>query len=1798
MSLSFDIFAESVDSDFKPDQQSTILDDSSHSISSQILTAMQQKFDSKFYEKTIDMMDAKAKGNLSEFLAQSRSSNSDSELPFDKQDDVYAVIIVLNNFPESDKINDFMIKQQSSDSVSSYESMGVNEKQHAQQTELKQHVRQLIENKSNENKDNLIYKLINNHGVTKYNRAETLSFVTALVPIEHIPKLAEYDYVYKIGDGEKILKPQFSTLDEAKDLIGVFEPNVTGFDGTGIVVAIVDTGIDVSHPALPLGTKVIDRAICIDVSECDPDQFFIHSPIDHGTSIASIVSGFEVPGFLGNSGVAPDSSLIDLMTGDGTVVLLGDYVNALDYAITNNANILQTSLVTPSCSIFDVAQVIEDEAVEIGLHVIAAAGNTSFDPPTNIETFGCSYNGISVGAVNSDGTIWDDRSTGGSTSARGPTFDGRLKPDLVAYGKDILAAKDGIYVARTGTSFAAPMVSGASALILERASLDPGVFSPEELKSVLLAGSQWKGPVPMNAGLYESNGSVDDDLNKFGHGILDVSKSIQIMDDGNVLKDVIFEGQTKNWTLQANEGETVKIVMTWLHHPFGLVQEDPAPSSIQISNLDFEIKQIDGTLVASSNSVSQNVEFVVFEAPATSTYSLTITAPFVHPFNVIMEDFAIASSHTILAETPPDLPTVNAGNSIGADEGSIISKSGSAHTNPVGGAITQWSWSQEPSVLDCPIPNNLVTFIGSQNVQNPQIQLPFIPDGTVESCKALMKLTVEDEFGLQNSDTVLVTIFNVDGLEPTVVSNPSLGEDSEFGASVSILFNNALTTNLIGTPQAQFDVFSNALLASSVSSTEEISSFSHPLIFTGINNVNHPNIDKNNNSYYTPLDDLIFFYDDVEDTASLFDMKLQENILSVSADSQELFHYAGSNSEVLPPVLIKNVNVATLGSNVQLKNNSEFMWNLYDYEQFVNSDNVNNMSSLLVVEKQSSSSVTPQQQDVPKSNPSNGKYKTIQNPILFVNDNTNSAYLYDETSGALLAASDDKVGAAFVYDQSGALALKIQSPSPFSNERFGDHVTSLNENPMIGVIRDKDDSGLATGGAVYVYDANSGDVNNQTNQPILYIPNPDPNPFDMGDLFGSSIATTSNNKILIGAPQHRDITLDLHNAGVVHVYDDSVGTFNNMLTNNTPLLSIDNPDTVNGDFDRFGQSVATLSDNSAVIGASGANVVYVFPTDVHTLSPTLIIPNPAVTPGDFGQSVDVTDNDHILVGAPKDDSEGTDTGRVYLFDGTTGNLLLTIKNPDPSGGAGSDDDFGFDVQSFGDYIIIGAPKHDVGIISGAGSVYLFDARLRGITDIPLLIINNQDPHADDNFGQSVDTDGTKFLIGAPNGHTPILPDVGTVNNFEPEISLPVVPEIPTGLMATSFDTDQIFLEWTAPANDGGYDITGYKIDRESPVGNGFVNLVPNTGSTLTTFTDDDNLSPHTQYNYQVSAINGLGSGNPSIPSSTQTFDTPPEINILQPTDNSTITTSNTTISGTATDVESGITQVSISVDSSPEQTATGTTTWSFDATNLSDGVHTITATATNGEGLTHPDTISFTVDTTLPPPPPTSNLLVHHTFENNLLDSSALQNDATISAGGTEIYTTAGIVDAAAFDFDGNTNLNVPNESDYDFEHTDPFSISLWFNSDDLATATSQPLLVKASGLGRTGYSLYLDNSDHLVLSISNRLANPDELQVLSSGFTAAQDTWYHVSVTYDGTGSTNGISSVQMYIDGVPQTVVQDGATGTVTQSILNNSSVRIGGMPSNAGNQHLYGALDDIRIYDGVLTQQEVDDLYALGN
>lgn len=101
------------------------------------------------------------------------------------------------------------------------------------------------------------------------------------------------------------------------------------------------------------------------------------------------------------------------------------------------------------------------------------------------------------------------------------------------------------------------------------------------------------------------------------------------------------------------------------------------------------------------------------------------------------------------------------------------------------------------------------------------------------------------------------------------------------------------------------------------------------------------------------------------------------------------------------------------------------------------------------------------------------------------------------------------------------------------------------------------------------------------------------------------------------------------------------------------------------------------------------------------------------------------------------------------------------------------------------------------------------------------------------------------------------------------------PSAPTGLGAIASSSSKINLSWTAPSNNGGSKIQGYKIQRSSDGGVTWYTIVSNTWSTTTTYSDSG-LKPATSYNYSVYAINSVGTSAPSNIVTTKTLPTIPK----------------------------------------------------------------------------------------------------------------------------------------------------------------------------------------------------------------------------------------------------------------------------------------------------------------------------------
>ena len=196
------------------------------------------------------------------------------------------------------------------------------------------------------------------------------------------------------------------------------------------------------------------------------------------------------------------------------------------------------------------------------------------------------------------------------------------------------------------------------------------------------------------------------------------------------------------------------------------------------------------------------------------------------------------------------------------------------------------------------------------------------------------------------------------------------------------------------------------------------------------------------------------------------------------------------------------------------------------------------------------------------------------------------------------------------------------------------------------------------------------------------------------------------------------------------------------------------------DHENFGTSVA-VSDDIVVVGAifdntgaERAGSAYVFDATTGALLLTLKNPTSEYL-GRFGVSVAISHH-IIVVGAIGDDTGDKDAGSAYAFDAMTGDLLHTLNNPTPE----ASDHFGYSVAISGNTIVVGAPYDDTGA-ENAGSAYVFDAS----TGELLHTLNNPTPEDDDHFAMRVAISNDTIVVGARVDDTG-APNAGSAYVFD------------------------------------------------------------------------------------------------------------------------------------------------------------------------------------------------------------------------------------------------------------------------------------------------------------------------------------------------------------------------------------------------------------------------------------------------
>jgi subtilisin family serine protease len=274
--------------------------------------------------------------------------------------------------------------------------------------------------------------------------------------------------------------------------IGLEEARKNGYTGSGedITVAVLDTGIDESHPELD---GKVAGAFTFDVDKWEAEPMAPSEDTEgHGTHVAGLICGSMV-------GVAPGAKLLNGVMIPGGFANLSDFILAIEWAGTQP----EVKIVNMSAGIRgflpEMREVVAD-LLAVGVLPVIATGNEG----RNRTRSPGNYNEVlSVGATNKKNRV-ASFSSGGTLISDSHQY---IVPDIVAPGVEVYSSvMGGEYEAWDGTSMATPIVSGVAALILERF---PDITVPDLIEELLTTAKnlrqredrQGKGLVQVKAAL-------------------------------------------------------------------------------------------------------------------------------------------------------------------------------------------------------------------------------------------------------------------------------------------------------------------------------------------------------------------------------------------------------------------------------------------------------------------------------------------------------------------------------------------------------------------------------------------------------------------------------------------------------------------------------------------------------------------------------------------------------------------------------------------------------------------------------------------------------------------------------------------------------------------------------------------------------------------------------------------------------------------------------------------------------------------------------------------------------------------------------------------------------------------------------------------------------------------------------------------------------------------------------------------------------------------------------------------------
>jgi len=437
---------------------------------------------------------------------------------------------------------------------------------------------------------------------------QVVSLRVAISRLKELAMLPFIQYVQAVPQEDKPFN-QRSTINSRANYLRSSLPGHANLQGEGVVVGIGDNANPLQH--IDYSNRVINR------TAIDSGAHGVHT-------MGSIVGG----GIINEryTGYAPKATIL-AQNYSNIISFAAAYVKDFGMVVTNNSYGGDVN----SCDTYGaydmISNILDQQAFQLPYlqHVFAAgnSGASTCSPfPASFGTMLSGYqsakNVISVGNTNNAGVI-------SGTSSTGPVKDGRIKPEIVAQGIGVASTGQfNVYEVRTGTSMAAPAVSGGLVLLYQKyRQLHQNKDPKNGLMKALIC----------NGGIDKGNAGPD---YKYGFGWMNLLRSLTMMESNAYINDSLTNQATKIYSINvpANTAQ-LKVMLYW---------NDPATTILSgkmlVNNLDLRVaspnstitlpKLLDPTPSNVSNPATtgvdniNNIEQVVIDKPVEGTYTISI----------------------------------------------------------------------------------------------------------------------------------------------------------------------------------------------------------------------------------------------------------------------------------------------------------------------------------------------------------------------------------------------------------------------------------------------------------------------------------------------------------------------------------------------------------------------------------------------------------------------------------------------------------------------------------------------------------------------------------------------------------------------------------------------------------------------------------------------------------------------------------------------------------------------------------------------------------------------------------------------------------------------------------------------------------------------------------------------------------------------------------------------------------------------------------------------------------------------